>query len=156
MWISEEANFSGCPVYIGQSDDRRVSAFGRSGSYFVVRVVLSVKFGWRVSECDTRSAQAITYAGANTSEAEVDPLVVETPEEAMVEVGTADGDEDNNNLVNDTPTKSNRTPFKSKWLVTLIKSAISETPNLSYKQIRMLLSPYINSKFLSDSLLQNA
>jgi hypothetical protein len=87
---------------------------------------------------------------------ELDPLVVETPKEAIIEASTADGDEDNNNLVNETPTKANRTPFKSKWLVTLIKSAISETPNLSYKQIRMLVSPYIKSKFLSDSLLQNA
>ena len=87
---------------------------------------------------------------------ELDPLVVEKPEEAIIEVGTADSDKDNNNLVSDTPTKANRMPFKSKWLVSLIKSAISETPNLSYKQIRTLISPYIKSKLLSDSLLQNA
>ena len=61
MRISEEANFSGCPVSIGWSDYFWVSAFGRSGSSFVVKVVLSDKFGWRVSECDTRSAQAISY-----------------------------------------------------------------------------------------------
>ena len=113
MRIAEEANFSGCPVSIGRSDDRRVSAFGRSGSTVVVKVVLSDKFGWRLSECDTRSAQAIRYGGADMAPGELDPLVVGTPKEAIIEVGTAEGDEENNNFVNETPTKANRTPFLS-------------------------------------------
>ena len=76
--------------------------------------MLSDKCGWRVSECDTCSAQAISHGGADMAPGELDPLVVEKPEEAIIEVGTADSDKDNNNLVSDTPTKANRMPFKSK------------------------------------------
>jgi len=156
MRISEEANLMRCLVLIGRSDDRRLSSFGRIGLEFVVKVVLSDKFGWRVSECDTCSAQAISYVGANTAEAEVDPLAMETLEVGMIEMGTADSDEDNNNQVKDTPTKSHQTPFKSKWLILLFKNTISETPNLLNMQILMLISPYMESELLSDSLLQNA
>jgi hypothetical protein len=70
-------------------------------------------------------------------------------------VGTADSKDDNNNLDNAT-FKSDRTPFKSRWLVPLIKNAISETQNNPYKQLKIIISPFIKAKFLSDSLLQNA
>ena len=48
----------------------RVQAYGRNGSSFVVKVVCSEKFGWRVSKCDTRLFAAMNVDVSNKVQAQ--------------------------------------------------------------------------------------
>jgi hypothetical protein len=48
-----------------------------------------------------------------------------------------------------------RTPIKSRWLVTLLLHEIGQTPNISNKHMKNVLSLYIKDKFLTNSYLQN-
>ncbi len=159
--IAEEANYSGCQVAIARSDLLRVQAYGRKGSSFEVRVVWSVKFGWRVSACNTRSSKAMSADVATQVQAQAQAgvvsqgVTVHEDDNLFGEEGTADNNAET--IANNTDTiKPGRTPFKSRWLIPLLKTAIGATPNILNKHIRLLLAPYIKDKFLSASLLQNA
>ena len=81
-------------------------------------------------------------------------MTVHEDDDIIGEEGTADSNDDT--IEDNTETnKSGPTPFKSRWLIPLIKTGIAETPNMSSKQMKLLLAPYIKEKFLSASLLQN-
>ena len=45
------------------------------------------------------------------------------------------------------------TPIKARWLLPLINDKIADTPNMSNREMRNLLSDYIRPKFLTASLL---
>jgi hypothetical protein len=159
--IAEEANYSGCQVTIGRSDLMRVQAFGRNGSSFEVKVYCSDKFGWRVSACNTRSSEAMNADVATEVQEQAQAgvvtkgVTVHECDDLFGEEGTADNNAET--IANNTDTiESGRTPFKSRWLIPLLKTAIGETTNILNKHIRLLLAPYIKDKFLSASLLQNA
>jgi len=47
-----------------------------------------------------------------------------------------------------------KSPIKTKWIVPLVLSAISATPNLPSKEITALLKPYIIDMFLMSALIQ--
>jgi hypothetical protein len=47
-----------------------------------------------------------------------------------------------------------KSPINAKWIVPLIHSAIAEAPNLSSKEIILLLQPYIINMFLTNALIQ--
>ncbi len=47
-----------------------------------------------------------------------------------------------------------KSPIKTKWIVPLVLSAISATPNLPSKEITALLKPYIIDMFLTSALIQ--
>ncbi len=47
-----------------------------------------------------------------------------------------------------------KSPMKTKWIVPLVLSAISATPNLPRKEITALLKPYIIDMFLTSALIQ--
>jgi hypothetical protein len=147
--IAEEANYSGCQVTIGRSDLMRVQAYGRMGSSFEVKVVFSDKFGWRVSACNTR------LSGVMNADVATKGVTVHEDDDLFGEEGTADNNADTSEDDTDT-NKSGRTPFKSRWLIPLLKTVIAETPNIKNKHIRLILAPYIKDKFLTASLLQNA
>ena len=49
-----------------------------------------------------------------------------------------------------------RTPIKARWLLPFINDKIADTPNISNREMRNLLTDYIRPKFLTASLLQNA
>jgi hypothetical protein len=44
--------------------------------------------------------------------------------------------------------------MKSKFLVPLVKMAITERPTIFNKDLRSILQPYVNDIFLTDALLQ--
>jgi hypothetical protein len=47
-----------------------------------------------------------------------------------------------------------KSPMKTKWIVLLVLSAISATPNLPSKEITALFKPYIIDMFLTSALIQ--
>jgi hypothetical protein len=47
-----------------------------------------------------------------------------------------------------------KSPIKAKWIVLLVHSAIAEAPNLSSKEIILLLQPYIINMFSTNALIQ--
>jgi hypothetical protein len=47
-----------------------------------------------------------------------------------------------------------KSPMKTKWIVPLLLSAISATPNLPSKEIMALLKPYIIDMFLTSALIK--
>jgi hypothetical protein len=47
-----------------------------------------------------------------------------------------------------------KSPIKAKGIVLLVNSAIAEAPNLSSKEIILLLQPYIINMFLTNTLIQ--
>ena len=114
--IAEGANYSGCQVTIGRSDLMCVQAYGRNGSSFVVKVVCSEKFGWRVSKCDTRSSAAMNVYVSTMVQAQAgvvtEGVTLHDYDNIIGEEGTADNN--NDTILNDNNnTKSARTPFKS-------------------------------------------
>ena len=60
---------------------------------------------------------------------------------------------DENELISPTKTKRLKSPIKSKWIVPLLLAAITETPNLSGKEILLILQPYIIDIFLTYPLI---
>ncbi len=49
-----------------------------------------------------------------------------------------------------------RTPIKSRWIVPLLLNDITEKPNMSNAEMKHVVSAYVNEKFITSSLLQNA
>jgi len=47
-----------------------------------------------------------------------------------------------------------RTPFKSRWLTSIIHSAVLDSPGVSYGSLREILKQYGNNYALTDSVLQ--
>ena len=156
MRIAEEANYTGCRVFIKRSDDYRVQCNGCDGSSFCVRAVFSPSTGWKITKAETRDItmpeESEEFENVPT---EADGLEVEeNDEDADGMVGDADGDAD----VVVRVAKSNRvrSPMKSRWLFPIIKEVIAKMPNLSNREMMNLPSDYIKTKFLTISLLQNA
>ncbi len=50
--------------------------------------------------------------------------------------------------------KRQKSPIKSKYLVPLMKAACTERPNISNKEMTIILKPYINDVLITDALLQ--
>ena len=127
-----------------------VQAYGWNGSSFVVKVVCSDNFGWRVSTCDTRLSAAMNDDVSITVQAQAgvvtEGVTVHDDDNVICEEGTADNNDDTVEDNTDT-NKSVCTLFKSRWLIPLLKTAISETPNMPNKQIKLLIAPYIKEKF---------
>jgi hypothetical protein len=94
MRIAEEANIAGCPVSLVRSDDKRVHAHGRSGSSLSIKAGYSNKFGWKVYKYDTHSAPSKTSTDSDINVAPLKDTGV-----GSIEHGTADGDSDNDILV---------------------------------------------------------
>ncbi len=76
------------------------------------------------------------------------------------EIGGEEGNPDDMQYLEADESKENtksswkKPPMKSKFLVPLVKMAITERPNISTKDMRRLLQPYDNDIFITDSLLQ--
>jgi hypothetical protein len=83
-------------------------------------------------------------------------VTVHEDDDMFVEEGTADNNAATEKSNNTNKIDPVRTPFKARWLIPLLKTAIGATPNILNKHIRLLLATYIKDKFLSASLLQNA
>jgi hypothetical protein len=49
-----------------------------------------------------------------------------------------------------------RTPIKSRWIVPLLLNEIVEKPNMSNAEMKHVVSTYVEEKFITSSLLQNA
>jgi len=47
-----------------------------------------------------------------------------------------------------------RTPFKSKWIASIIGNAVAETPGISYQMLREILKPFANDYAITDNILQ--
>jgi hypothetical protein len=47
-----------------------------------------------------------------------------------------------------------RTPFKSRWIATIIGNAVKETPGISYQMLREILKPFANDYAITDNILQ--
>ncbi len=48
------------------------------------------------------------------------------------------------------------TPIKSRWIVHLLLNEIAEKPNMSYVEMKHVVSAYVKEKFITSTLLQNA
>ena len=142
--IAEEANFCGCSYSLVRSDDKRVHAFGRGGSLFEVRIGFSIRYGWKVHECKTRMT---------ADAAEITAAPNETQRQELIEEGTADGDSDDDTTGTG---KNDRSPFKTRWIVPLILKEVSDSPNISTKNLNIVLAHYIKPKFMSSTLVQKA
>jgi hypothetical protein len=71
-------------------------------------------------------------------------------EEGNPDMQYPDADESKDN----TKRSRKKSPMKSKFLVSLAKMAVTERPNISNKDMRSLLKPYVNDIFITDALLQ--
>ena len=96
--FDEEANYSGFVASIGKSDQLRVQAFGRNGSSFVVKVVCSDKFGWRVAQCETHLSAAMICDVATAEETQAGVVTeggtLHDNDAAIGDEGAADIDDD--------------------------------------------------------------
>ena len=95
----------------------RVHAYGRNGSEFVVKVVCSDKFGWRISKCDTRLPAAMICDVATAEEVQAGVVTeggtLHDKDAVVGDEGAADIDNEQNLNTYNKDTMSARTSFKS-------------------------------------------
>ncbi len=65
-----------------------------------------------------------------------------------------DTDDDGNGDEKKTKSKRQKSLVKSKYLVPLMRAAITEWPNISNKEMATICKPYINNIFITDAFLQ--
>jgi hypothetical protein len=183
MRIVEEANLYGVRIKIIRSDGLQVDARGLNGDPFnVVAYYGTTAFKWKVTKCITRNGR-LAYvpvlkgqkkgAGKGMGEDSAIPppnvsyLPPPPPNEAVGDAfedtlgGLEEGNPDKGPIPVETkiPVKMakkpcTKSPIKAKWIVPLVHSAIAEAPNLSCKEIIILLQPYIIDMFLTNALIQ--
>jgi hypothetical protein len=146
--IVEEANLYGVCMAIKRSDTFQVNTHGLNGDAFHVYGNFGKSAGWKVTACvvgiksisrpatpnATAAEKRTSPAGNNNS---VDPL-------ALVEIGGQEGnlddidgddtDDDGNGNEMKTTSERQKSPVKSKYLLPLMKAAITERPNISSKE----------------------
>ncbi len=47
-----------------------------------------------------------------------------------------------------------KSPIKSRWLISIVKAEVSQRPNIPNKELKALLKDYVKDIFLTPSLLQ--
>jgi hypothetical protein len=47
------------------------------------------------------------------------------------------------------------TPIKSRWILPFLNDELGEMPNMSNREMKNLIAPYVKDKFMTPSLLQN-
>jgi hypothetical protein len=159
--IAEEANLSGINVSVKRSDDFRVEVVGSKQSKFAVIAACSSVKGWRITVCQTRLEADTTNTDYPTADDHEEDN--EHPDDEGLE-GDADGlSDDDDGDDEETPKQQRkykslvpRTPIKALWLLPFINDKIADTPNISNREMRNLLTDFIRPKFLTASLLQNA
>jgi hypothetical protein len=184
MKIVEEANLYGVRIKIIWSDGLQVDARGLNGDPFhVVAFYGTTAFKWKVTKCITQNGR-LAYVpvlkdqkkGAGKGKGEdhdIPPLNVSDlpPPPPNDAVGDAfedilgwleEGNPDEGLIPMETeiPVQIAKKPFtkspiKAKWIVPLVHSAIADAPNLSCKEIMILLQPYIIDMFLTNALIQS-
>ncbi len=65
-----------------------------------------------------------------------------------------DTDEDGNGNEKKKRSKRQKSPKKSKYLVLLMKVAFTKRPDISSKEMTIILKPYISDVFITNALLQ--
>ncbi len=164
--IVEEANLYGVCIAIERRDTFQVNARLLNRDTFHVHGSFGKSAGWKVAVCvvgiESISCPAIpnaTAAEKRTSSAgdnnTVDPLVEIRGQEGNPDnINGDDTDADSNGKEKKTMSKRQKSPVKSKYLVPLMKAAITERPNISNKEMAAILKLYINDIFITNALLQ--
>ncbi len=99
---------------------------------------------------DTAAEKRTSKAGNNNT---VDPLVqIRGKEGNLDDTNRDDTDADSNGKEKKTMSKRQKSLVKSKYLVPLMKAAITERPNISNKEMAAILKLYINNIFITDAL----
>ncbi len=183
MRIVEEANLYGVRIKIIRSDGLQVDARGLNGDPFhFVAYYGTTAFRWMVTKCITWNGR-LAYVpvlkgqkkGAGKGKDEdhdIPPLNFSDlppppPNEAVGDAfedtlcGLEEGNPDKGPIPMETeiPVEMakkprNKSPIKAKWIVPLVHLAIADAPNLSCKEIMILLQPYIIDMFLTNALIQ--
>jgi hypothetical protein len=47
------------------------------------------------------------------------------------------------------------TPIKSRWILPFLNDEMGEMPNMSKREMKNLIAPYVKDKFMTPLLLQN-
>ncbi len=47
-----------------------------------------------------------------------------------------------------------RTPIKSHWILPFLNDELEKMPNMSNREMKNLIAPYVKNKFMTPSLLQ--
>ena len=172
--IVEEINISdSSDATINRSDNRRMFA---SGTNFTICVLYNLHYGWRVDKCSIvkEKVEVVPNKKVAAHDIQVGNPDADSEDDNEDEDGDTESGElyhliiwtQNLNcesicltnykfvLVGDS--RQRRTPFKAEWLLPLLRSEISETPNMSNKKCRAILLDYIKDKFITEALLQNA
>ena len=179
--IAEEANLFGVRIQVCRSDLFQLQVYGSGGDPFHVHAFHgSAKGMWSVTELSIRVGRTkyipkkgqskADFSGEDFAEvvSESDKLINDItaiPENNETFAGDVFEEEGNpDDEINDpsdgapilkgTGMKTRvKSPIKSRWLVPLIKGALSEKPNISNKELENILMPYVIDKFLPNSLL---
>ncbi len=165
-----QSNLFQLQVYGAGGDPFHVHANYRSNKATWVVTALSLRIG-RANYIPRKGASNAAGEGHNDVLSESDKLIQpkddderpnedETFKNGMLDgKGTADND-DANDDGDDEDGKSSKlkksrvkSPIKSRWLVPLAKAALAEKPNISNKDLAVILKPYVVDKFLTHSLL---
>ena len=145
--IAEEANLRRIQIRWKRSDLTQVIAVGED---FFVSASLNQKKGWVVKQAQVRDGDdgvAIPAVPDSDDDSEDDD-----DSEYSDDDGTDDEGDDDDKVT----MKKLRTPMTSKWLVPLIKSAITAKPGCSNSDLHHILAPYCRCYALTRSILQSA
>jgi len=128
-----------------RSDDYRVQVVGSSDSSFKINAVYSSTYGWKVTKCEKRhdllSQEETTALDGGVEEIHNDGSDVLGDDKVC-----ADEDISHNCA---------RTPIKSRWILPFLNDELGEMPNMSNREMKNLIAPYVKDKFMTPLLLQN-
>ena len=154
-----------------------------SDPFHVIGYYVVTGMKWKVTKCITRNAGRTVYVpvekgtkrkkdtGKGKGKETIPPLAVadlapplpnETVDDTFDDLGMLEeeGNPDKVDLGQGIAIKGKKNarriklPIKTKWIVPLVLSALSATPNLPSKEITELLKPYIIDMFLASALIQ--
>jgi hypothetical protein len=123
--IGEEANLRGICIRVARSDNSNLTVVGLD---FYVHASVYENSGWHVH-------QAICREGDDYFKIPSKDIV--DPEIVVAKKGYL------------------RIPIKAKFLVAIIKNAVSENPGITYQSIREIMKPYAKEYTLTESILQD-
>jgi hypothetical protein len=153
---------------VKSSDTFQVDACGMNGDTFHLHgnFDFGKNAGWKVTMCvlgiASISCPATPYATA--AEKRTSPAADNNSVDPFAEIGGQEGnpddtavddtDDDGNGNKKKKRSKRQKLPMKSKYLVLLMKAALMEQPNISNNEMTIILKPFINDVFITDTLLQ--
>jgi hypothetical protein len=164
--IAEEANLFGVRIKIKRSDSHQIHVYGVNDDFHVQVNYGDTHHRWTVTKSNVQIGRIVYSPPTNTNPPTARDQtdgVTPPPEPEGDMAGIFDGEGINVDADQNTEKDNNskkqkkvrqKSPIKSRWLISIVKAEVSLCPNIPNKELKALLKDYVKDIFLKASLLQ--